>query len=147
MEITEPSREELVMRLFQSVLSDGSYEVLGVNLPSYEMPEWITYELVDIVARNRAKRGRIVFGIALTSRELTPPRRAFENEKRMENTPAGRWIRSITSAPLTYPTDQLGNFPDLVIGIERQNEEDLLHLLRELDLSFQLGNSIFIEIL
>ncbi len=145
MDSPETNREELVERLFQKMLADGVHDILGANLPSYEIPDWVNYPKVDIVGRNRYKKGRIAFAVVLTEKELVPRPGRIPEEK-LEPV-ASEWIRTLAETPLIYPHDQIGQFPEVIVGIERQNDETLLSLLFDLGLTPKIGSLVFVEIL
>lgn len=138
-------REELAERLFQWMLAEGSYEILGARMAGYDLPDWIDYPLVDVIARNKYKN-KIVVGLALTSNELAEPKTEIIPSSEKLLPAAGEWIQAIVHKPLSYPHDQIGQRPWLLIGIERQDEERLLELLHELGLRLELNLSIFVEI-
>ena len=148
MEKIERSREELAEKLYQWMFAQGNFDVLGASLYGYELPDWIDYPAVDVVARNRNKENRLTFALALTSAEVQPRRTGISPLSQRELAPiASEWIITLVNTPLTYPPDQIGKSPDVILAVERQDEEALLKLLHDLGLRVEVGRRIFVEVL
>jgi len=148
MEKTKRSREELAEKLYQWMFAQGNFDVLGASLHGYELPDWIDYPAVDVVARNRSKENRLTLALALTTAEVQPRRTGISPLSQKELAPiASEWIVPLANTLLTYPPDQIGKYPDIILAVERQDEEDLLKLLHDLGLRLEIGRRIFVEVL
>jgi len=146
-EIKDATREELVEKLLRAMVAEGHFDILGADLPGYEIPDWLNYPRVDIVAQDKRLNDKVTIGIALTAEELQEKKLGVLQGGKVEPAVALEWLAALKTNTLSYPPSQIGTLPNIIIGIERQNEEMLIKLLYELGIQLEVGTRIRVEIL